>query len=366
MNAKFSHRLAIPPQMRWRVYPIRDFDRFTAQWNALNAAAGDLPFLRSEFLAPALREFGTGTETLVTFGAGDDYVAMGMLKRVRPGMWETFQPSQLPLGAFLLRKGTSVDEILEGLLRALPGVAVAVGLTQQDPAVVERPADSVLVETLDYIETATLTLEGTFDDYWATRGKNLKHNVKRQRAKLVEQSVPLKLDMIDTPERVSAAIADYGRLEGSGWKAKQGTAVGLDNAQGRFYCSVFETYCRLGAGRIFRYHFGDQVVAMDLCIESGPVLVVLKTTYDEKVKVVSPATLMRHEIMNRLFDEGRIRRVEFYGKAMEWHLRWTNDLRTLYHVNRYRWSGLKRLRFALGHTRREPPVEAGAAASKGA
>jgi hypothetical protein len=72
-----------------------------------------------------------------------------------------------------------------------------------------------------------------------------------------------------------------------------------------------------------------------------------QTTYDEKVKIVSPATLMRHEVMNRLFDEGRITRIEFYGKAMEWHLRWTNDLRTLYHVNRYRWSVLKRLRSAL-------------------
>jgi hypothetical protein len=77
----------------------------------------------------------------------------------------------IAVGAFLLRKGTSVDGILDGLLRALPGIAIAVGLTQQDPAVVERPADSVLVETLDYIETATLTLEGTFDDYWATRAR---------------------------------------------------------------------------------------------------------------------------------------------------------------------------------------------------
>jgi CelD/BcsL family acetyltransferase involved in cellulose biosynthesis len=352
--------------MRWRVYPIRDLDRFTAHWNALNAAAGDLPFLRSEFLAPALREFGNGTEKLVTLGAGDDYAAMGILRRRRAGMWETFQPSQLPLGAFLLRKGTSADPILDGLLRALPGVAIAVGLTQQDPAVVDRPADSALIETIDYIETATLTLEGTFDDYWSTRGKNLRHNVKRQRAKLSEQAVPLTLDVIDTPERVPAAIADYGRLEGSGWKAKQGTAVELDNAQGRFYCSVFETYCRLGAGRIFRYRFGDQVVAMDLCVESGDMLVVLKTTYDETVKVVSPATLMRHEIMNRLFDEGRIRRDEFYGKAMEWHLRWTNDLRTLYHLNRYRWSGLKRLRSAFGPTTRHAPAETGVVAAKGA
>ena len=353
--------------MRWRVYPIREFDGLTAEWNALNAAAGNLPFLRSEFIAPALREFGTGGEMLVTLGAGGEYDAMGILRRLRPGMWETFQPSQLPLGAFLMRKGMSVDGVLEGLLRALPGLAVAVALTQQDPALVVRPSDSVLVETFDYIETATLTLGGTFDDYWSSRGKNLRHNVKRQRAKLREQSVPLRLEVIHAPERVPAAIADYGRLEGSGWKALQGTAVGLDNAQGRFYCSVFETYCRMGAGRIFRYLFGDQVVAMDLCIESAGVLVVLKTTYDEKVKVVSPATLMRHEIMHLLFDEGRIGRVEFYGKAMEWHLRWTSDLRMLYHVNQYRWSGLKRLRFALGHaTGREPVAISDAGVPKGA
>jgi hypothetical protein len=343
--------------MRWRVYPISEFDRLTPAWNALNAAAGDLPFLRSEFLVPALREFGTGSEMLVTYGTGDDHAAMGMLRRLRPGMWETFQPSQLPLGAFLLRKGMPIEGILEGLLRSLPGLAVAVGLTQQDPGVMARPPDSLLVETLDYIETATLTLGGTFDDYWAARGKNLRHNVKRQKAKLQEQSVPLKLDVIDTPERVAGAIADYGRLEGSGWKALKGTAVALDNAQGRFYCAVFETYCRMGKGRIFRYLFGDQVVAMDLCIESGGALVVLKTTYDETVKMVSPATLMRHEIMSKLFDEGRIARIEFYGKAMEWHLRWTGNVRMLYHVNRYRWSGLKRLRFALGHKARRDMAE---------
>jgi hypothetical protein len=120
---------------------------------------------------------------------------------------------------------------------------------------------------------------------------------------------------------------------------------------------MFESFCRMGKGRIFRYRFGDQVVAMDLCIERAGVLVVLKTTYDEAVKVVSPATLMRYEIVKRLFDEGRLTRVEFYGKAMEWHLRWTSDLRTLYHLNRYRWTSLKRLRFAIGQAAKRGPAE---------
>src|SRR5262245_28605267 len=102
-NAEIFAQLATPPTMRWRVHPIGEFDRRSSDWNALNADAGDLPFLRSEFLLPALDEFGSGTELLVTFGENNQYAAMGVLKRLRPGMWETFQPSQLPLGAFLLR-----------------------------------------------------------------------------------------------------------------------------------------------------------------------------------------------------------------------------------------------------------------------
>ncbi|MEO8304466.1 MAG: GNAT family N-acetyltransferase [Betaproteobacteria bacterium] len=337
--------------MRWRVHPIREFDRLAPRWNALNAASGNLPFLQSEFVVPALREFGTGTEFVAAFGTDQDWSAMGVFRQRRAGFWETFQPSQMPLGAFLKRPGMPVDDLLDSLLGALPGVPVAVALTQQDPSIVERPQESAVLETIDYIETAQVAVTGTFEEYWATRGKNLRHNVKRQRAKLADGGTTLRLDVVDSAQAVAGAIADYGRLESSGWKAQEGTAVALQNDQGRFYRSVFESFCSLRSGRIYRYYFGDRVVAMDLCLESAGVLVVLKTTYDETVKVVSPATLMRHEIFRSIFDEGRMKRVEFFGKVMEWHLRWTNELRTLYHLNRYRWPVLKRLRIALGQVK---------------
>ena len=51
---------------------------------------------------------------------------------------------------------------------------------------------------------------------------------------------------------------------------------------------------------------------------------------------------MRQDELKALWAEGRIRRVEFYGKVMEWHTRWTDQSRTLYHLNCYRWSLLPR------------------------
>jgi len=321
---------------RWKAFPVSEFERRAADWNTLVSAAGYPPFLRSGFLSPALREFGTGREILAVCGSANHVAAMGIFASRMPGVWETFQPSQMPLGAFVHDGVASLDQNLEHLLPALPGVAGVVAITQQDPAIVRRPANSLRLRTLDYVDTARVIVARGFDEYWAARGKNLRHNVKRQRAKLDEDRVPVRLDVVQAPGLVAQAIADYGRLESAGWKAGAGTAVAPGNAQGRFYTVVFEAFCAVGAGRIYRYLFADKVVAMDLCIEDPGVLVVLKTAYDETLRNVSPASLMRHDYFRQIFDTGSVKRIEFYGKVMEWHKRWTDDVRTIYHVNRYR------------------------------
>jgi hypothetical protein len=149
--------------------------------------------------------------------------------------------------------------------------------------------------------------------------------------------VNVQFDVLGRPEDVPAAIADYGRLETAGWKAGEGTAVHPDNAQGRFYTEMLQSFCAVGRGKIWRLKFGDKVVAMDLCIEAGGTVVVLKTAYDPEYRTVSPAFLLKQDAFRHVFDEGQVRRIEFYGKLMEWHTRWTDNARMLYHANVYRW-----------------------------
>lgn len=334
-------------EMFWRIFSAREFPRFAAEWNALNALAGNLPFLRSEFLVPALEEFGDGKKILAVCGRGGAPIAMALLRRVRPGMWQTFQPSQLPLGAFLIRPGEPFQQIVDNLIRSLPDVGLSLAVTQQDPDIVPRPNASGTMEILNYIDTARVNVADSFDKYWATRGKNLRQNVKRQKVKLREDGIAVRLELLDRPGEVAGAITDYGRLESAGWKAQEGTAVSSENVQGRFYRRVMESFCHMGAGRIYRYSFGERVVAMDLCLESPDVMVILKTAYDESVKSMSPATLMRHEYFHAIFDEKRFSRIEFFGKVMDWHLRWTDQVRTLYHANCFRWAWSKKARDIL-------------------
>jgi len=333
--------------MNWHCGPAAKFERYRAQWDRLNAAGPDSPVLHADFIAAGLRCFGDGNEWLAVWSAGDDVRAMALLRRRRPGVWETFQPSQWPLGPWL-----SVGEPPLGRLAgALPGPVLMLGLTQLDPDFYARPPDDSRLDTLDYITTARIGIDGSFEQYWAQRGRNLRHNLKRQRNSLQRQGTVLRLETITASAQVAAAVRDFGALESAGWKAATGTAVGTDDAQGRFYQAVLTDFCARRAGRIYRYWYDDRLVASDLCIQNDTTLVILKTAYDETVQTSSPAMLMRQDYFERIFSEQRIKTIEFYGKVMDWHERMSSDRRLLYHVNYFAWPCLKSLYRRMQHWR---------------
>jgi CelD/BcsL family acetyltransferase involved in cellulose biosynthesis len=326
--------------MPWSLFPARDFARFAADWDRLNAAGPAVPFLQSRFIAPLLAEFAQEAVRLAVHRDAPDCAAMAFVIRKSPLAWETWQPSQLPLGPWLMRPGADIATLTASLLRALPGFVLQFGVTQLDPMLVPRPPDAAGLTTFDYIDTGWIALDGSFDEYWEARGRNLRANMRKQRKKLQADDVATELATDTRADQMGSAIACYGMLESAGWKAALGTAIHPDNAQGRFYRAMLERFAEAGDARVYRYRLGERDVAVDLCIASGTTLVVLKTTYDETIRTLSPAFLLREDEMRTLFGEGRIRRVEFYGKLMDWHTHWTRDARTLYHLNRYRWPWL--------------------------
>lgn len=334
--------------MIWTLHRLAEFNNLQHDWQRLNLAGAASPLLATEFILPLLQIFATGNELLACCRINSQVCAMLVVAPCGHGTWQTFQPAQAPLGLCVHSSALDWPTCLTGLLPILPGIALMLGVTQQDPEIEPRPSATGHVATIDYIRTGKVTLGGSFDTYWAKRGKNLRQNVKKQRARLERDGVATRLEISTTPLDVAQAIADYGRLESSGWKAEAGTAVHPDNPQGHFYRAMLEAFCSIGKGRIYRYWYDDKVAAMDLCIESNDCIVILKTTYDETIpRQTSPALLMRYEAFTLLFAKGGIGRIEFYGKAMEWHTRWTDEFRTMYHINLVRWHALQRLRDLL-------------------
>jgi hypothetical protein len=292
-----------------------------------------------------LRHFANGNVTLARrVNAAEK--GMTLLVRKGSGLWETFQPAQAPLGMFLLEHPDSSGRTLSELTRKLPGHALQLSILQQDPDYTSAPLDQSqgAFDRLEYIPTARITLAGTFEEYWQKRGTNLRHNVKRRRKRAMECGLDPQLVSRRAPEEVADAIREYGRLESSGWKGQDGTAVAIDNSQGRFYRDLFERFCASKEAVIYQFSLGGKVAASDLCLIRNGMMVILKTAYDETLSQFSPALLMHEDIIRELYAEARVKVIEFYGRVMEWHTRWTEETRTMYHINFFRYGWVRSLK----------------------
>jgi hypothetical protein len=333
----------------WTLEPLASaLPARSAEWDALNTRAGALPFLDSLFLLPLAREFAGGDEFIALGRAAGQLQAAAIVAPAGLGRWSTWQPSQLPLGPWLVPHGVDGTAAADSLLRQLPGFALGLGLTQLDPQFTPRgETDSPRCQALDYLPTAWVDVAGSFDAYWEARGKNLRSNMRKQRNKLAADGVSVAFSEIVDADAVPQALAEYGALESASWKAGGGTAIHPDNAQGRFYAQMLDAFCRAGRARLWRLAFDGRPVALDLCIESGSTLVILKTTFDASQRAVSPAFLLKQEAFAQVFAQQRIRRIEFYGRLMEWHTRWSENSRMLHHANVYRWGWLPGLRAML-------------------
>ncbi|HEX5136651.1 MAG TPA: GNAT family N-acetyltransferase [Planctomycetota bacterium] len=324
--------------MRWKILPAREFAAHAGAWQALNDRGPRTQLLDAEFIGLLLEVFGTGRELLAVHDG-----AMAVLQPKGFARWQTFQPSQGPLGAWVSdAKHPPSEDLLRSLAKEIPGVTLACGVTQIDPEILARPATTPRLRTLDYIETSRITIEGTFPDYWAKRPQNMRSNIRRRRRRLEEAGTPPRLLTITEPAEMARAVAEYGALESSGWKGENGTAVAADNAQGIFYTRMLEAYAERGEATVYQCRYGDRLAASDICIHREGVILVLKVAYDEALASTGPSFLLRHDQLQEIFESGRFERLEFYGKVRDWHTKLTDEIRQMYHITAYRWALVRR------------------------
>jgi hypothetical protein len=153
-------------------------------------------------------------------------------------------------------------------------------------------------------------------------------------------------------------VADHGKLESGGWKGKAGTAIHASNAQGRYYTQIMQAFSRKGEACIYRYWFNKTLVASDLFVYRNRTMICLKIAYDESQQTHAPNILMREAEFRHIFKTDSFDRIEFYGRTMYWHTKWSNEFRTLFHVNCYRWPFLSKLHQWIG-SRQTPTIRSG-------
>ena len=312
-------------------------------WDELNNSHIDQPFLTSCSVLSALKYFGDGNQRLLLAYEDDRLVAMLVMSPSAKFQWRTFQPSQIPLGLWVVKKSIDLKYLARTLLRGPLGFCLAIDIMQIDSLNFKEEHDSTDTVSVDYIDTAWIDVVGEYSDYWSARGKNLRQNMKKQRGKLEVENIKLTLKEIKDLDDIRPAVKEFGKLESQGWKAKIGTAITPDNNQGNFYSEFLEKSSSKGEAIIYQYLMGDKVVAMNLCMLRNGILSILKTSYDESLKSYSPAFLMSEAELQLFFNEKKIKKIEYFGRIMDWHTKLSNNKRKLHHLTIYRWGILKKL-----------------------
>ena len=342
--------------LKWDLISIEDLGALASDWDRLNRESANMPFLDCEAIRYACRDFGRGTEHVAVCRDAGDVVAASVVTPVRRGVWQTFQPSQVALGIWLQRRDLDLGALIRTLRQRLPGFRAMLGVTRLDPDFYARPPNTNVLETVDYIETARVTIQSSFDEYWRARGSNLRQNLKKQRNRLARENVAVRLERIEDPDRIGGAVDEYGDLESAGWKGAEGSALHSCNEQGRFFRDAMRYHAEKGEGCVYRYFLSDRLVAADLCVHRDGVMTILKTAFDSTEKSLSPSLLMKEHVFQELFSDGKTQRIEFYGRVMDWHRRFSNEIRVLYHASGFRWGWLRKLRDSI---KRSPPSDAG-------
>lgn len=303
----------------WATYQLsKSLGEFRDDWDRLNAAYFlRNPFFDSDFVEPLLKHFSHGNERLCVHRKRDSICGMLIARPARLGKWTLFAPAQAQIAPVLVVNA----DALRSLTKCLN--ALALELPLQDPSATRLSGVGVR-----HARTISVSLDGTFEQYWNSRSAELRKSVERRRRNVERTGTRYTFhthlsDMKDLVEK-------FGDLESKGWKGRAGTALG-NNTQGTFYSEVMSRFGGRGCGVVYELKFGVDTVAMQLAVRSAEMLVLLKTTYDERVANLAPGRLLQYLLLRNEFELQQSRRVEFYTDADQNALSWGTEVRFISH-----------------------------------
>lgn len=316
--------------MSWEIHRLQgSLGEHRAAWDALNAELhGGNPYFASRFIDPLLKHFSSGNELLCVNERSGRIGSMLIVKPNRSGKWSLFVPAQAQVAPIFSVQPND----LASLLSRLSWRALALECPCQDPE--HSPLDQLTAQptqVVPHAHTICVRLDTSFDDYWRARSANLRKATARRERRVQDAGFQMRLEHLTDPASMHGAVERFGSLESSGWKGASGTAVHINNLQGKFYCDVLSAFASGGQASVYELYFNETLVAMQIALASKDMLVLLKTAYDESQSKLSPGRLLLRRVLEEEFRLRRAKSVEFYTDAnadqVTWatHERWINN-----------------------------------------
>jgi CelD/BcsL family acetyltransferase involved in cellulose biosynthesis len=195
-----------------------------------------------------------------------------------------------------------LDETLHAMLDALaadpnlPKIAAleAMGTDSLTMAALERvlAARGSSACILEQFRRPKLASELDGKSYLEKALSNSSRKKLRQHRRRLAEKGALTTVVATEPEPVRQAVEDFMRIEASGWKGRQGTALLCNAGTAAFMRNAIAKMAELRCASIHALYLDQRPVSMQIVVRAGAVAFTWKTAYDEEFHDFSPGMLL--------------------------------------------------------------------------
>jgi CelD/BcsL family acetyltransferase involved in cellulose biosynthesis len=183
-----------------------------------------------------------------------------------------------------------------------------------------------------------IAIRGTWREFYASRSGKLRADVSHGERHLAKLG-PVTIEEVRGGDRLDAALAEFFRVEATGWKLEERSAIACDPRLQERYVALAREAAAQGKFRTFLLSAGDHVIAANYCIEHLGELFQLKTGYDAAHGKASPGHVLHKRVLEKLFEGGGCTSLDFMtggGQHGGYKERWANDVRAYTEIHLFR------------------------------
>lgn len=305
---------------------LTDLDGVSRGWDRLKSSLAG-PGQQAIWMRAAAATFASSTFHAVTLGA-PDLRAVAPLVRHR-GHYELAAVAELgePMD-FLWRDEGSLAELCELFARAGTPLVLGRTLASSPTLVALRRAYGHSALQVAHMRPGLPYIR--LDDSWLEPESHFdarrRSDIRRARRHADAAGEVTFEFHSPAPTRVDALLDDALAVEARSWKSRAGTALVQDSLRLPFFRVYAAAAAASGSLRVSFLRIGGRLAAMQLGVESGSALWLLKIGYDEEFHRASPGELLMLEAIRHAAELG-LRSFELLGAAGAWSRRWTRTER---------------------------------------
>jgi CelD/BcsL family acetyltransferase involved in cellulose biosynthesis len=150
----------------------------------------------------------------------------------------------------------------------------------------------------------------------------------RQVRRLLSEQGPFSLYRGDRADR--DALERFYRLEASGWKGQEGSAIVCDQKNRQFFDEIAESAAHFGYFSLYMLELKGQLLAAHFGFTLRGCYYSAVVAYNEEFKQFSPGHLIIDEIVRDCAKRG-IRGYDPTGQNQEWKMKWTTEVHGVSH-----------------------------------